>query len=506
MVSNSLHLPNGYVINVAPAFNGFSFKVAEKFHTATTFPPGWTTVLQTRKNKQQSNLVVPLKVAEKKKKEEEEEEEEEEEFAFEGANAPPGSPLHLKHPLTGPSASDDVTEYRPFRGPTYDDDYLFISSILFPSSSEKANNLSPARHIAMMLYATLWWYFHQKEPETYLNTPECQKTPLEGRPRGEWRVHIKQEGVFLKRTIQKLERMGLVSYENPIIGLGEDDSPSGCFVSRRAFWQIDPRIFLFPIIPPSASESSRGRSESPVSIDSATQGSKRLSSPIFRKQIIDPFNSHSRMPTYYPPPPQQYTFTDGVKHPRRQKVAHQGETVYIRYVPSVKQILSFRIPILAAREEQRSQQVQEVVASTSDTDTSFYFPEDNCASDVDYLHRWMNIPRVDRFWGSAGARHVQEALLTKQLTSRHSFPLLGCWDGQPFGYFEVYWVKEDKLGKLIGGSVDDYDRGLHCLVGEEEFRGPHRVLLWLTALVHYCFISNSRTQAVYLEPRVDNAK
>jgi hypothetical protein len=54
--------------------------------------------------------------------------------------------------------------------------------------------------------------------------------------------------------------------------------------------------------------------------------------------------------------------------------------------------------------------------------------------------------------------------------------------------------------------VDNYDRGIHLLVGEQEFRGSHRVAIWLSALVHHCFVSDMRTEAVYLEPRVDNTK
>ncbi|KAI5306998.1 hypothetical protein KEM56_005748 [Ascosphaera pollenicola] len=486
MVSDLVHLPNGYVFNVNPAFNGFSFKIAEKAGTTTAFPPGWNIVLQTRKPRRQTDRVVLLHER--------------------IADTPPVSPLQVKHPLNDAPGGDEIDDYRPFRGPTLNDDHLFISSILLPPSSGKSNVLSPARHIAMMLYATLWWYFHQKEPEPYTDTPECHKTPLEGRPRGEWMVHIKQEGVCQKRTIQKLERMGLISYEDPIIGL-ENDIPASCFTSRRAFWQINPRIFLFPLIPPDAGDSSPGgRSSSPSRFDPAAQGSRPSSSADLIKQINNPFNSHSRMPTYYPPSPQQYTFTNGVRHPRRQKAAHQGETVYIRYIPSVEQTLSFRVPVLEVKIDRRSKQTHEVIAAKSDTDISSYNVAADPISDLEYLHHWMNCPRVELFWGAAGPHKVQEDLLIEQLTSRHSFPLYGCWDNMPFGYFEVYWVKEDKLGRLISGGIDDYDRGIHCLVGEEEYRGPHRVLLWLTSLVHYCFITDSRTQSVYLEPRVDNVK
>jgi RimJ/RimL family protein N-acetyltransferase len=117
----------------------------------------------------------------------------------------------------------------------------------------------------------------------------------------------------------------------------------------------------------------------------------------------------------------------------------------------------------------------------------------------------MNDPRVSYFWGENGPQEHQEEFLKNGLKSRHSFPVIGCWDGKPFGYFEIYWVKEDKLGRYVS-HVGDYDRGLHCLVGESEFRGPQRVKIWLSALVHFCFLADLRTESVMLEPRVDNEK
>ena len=90
-------------------------------------------------------------------------------------------------------------------------------------------------------------------------------------------------------------------------------------------------------------------------------------------------------------------------------------------------------------------------------------------SDTDLLHKWMNEPRVNEFWGTAGPQNVQDEFLRTALKSKHSFPVIGCWDGKPFGYFEIYWVKEDVLGKYAI-NVGNYDRGLHILIGEDKFR------------------------------------
>ena len=117
----------------------------------------------------------------------------------------------------------------------------------------------------------------------------------------------------------------------------------------------------------------------------------------------------------------------------------------------------------------------------------------------------MNNPRVSAAWGASGPIETQEKILEAALTNKHSFPVIGCWDGKPFGYFEIYWVKEDQLGRYVQ-DVNDWDRGFHVLVGEQEFRGKERVKVWLSALVHYCWLAELRTQRVFLEPRVDNEK
>jgi RimJ/RimL family protein N-acetyltransferase len=148
--------------------------------------------------------------------------------------------------------------------------------------------------------------------------------------------------------------------------------------------------------------------------------------------------------------------------------------MYTRWIPSFGQFLTFRL---------------------TDLD-----------EDTEVVHRWMNDPRVSMFWGEeAEDPEKTRSFLKKGLGSKHFFPIIGCWDDEPFGYFEVYWVKEDALGRYAS-DVDMWDRGVHCLVGEQKFRGPHRVGVWISGLVHFMFLDDPRTQTVMLEPRVDNTK
>ncbi|MBM4200438.1 MAG: acetyltransferase, partial [Gammaproteobacteria bacterium] len=112
--------------------------------------------------------------------------------------------------------------------------------------------------------------------------------------------------------------------------------------------------------------------------------------------------------------------------------------------------------------------------------------------------------RVASFWELAGTREEHRGYLDRALADRHMHPVVGRFDGRPFGYFEIYWAKEDRIAPYY--AVDDYDRGIHMLVGEPAFRGPHRVAAWLPSLAHYLFLDDPRTRNVVAEPRSDNAK
>lgn len=476
MPSQILHLPNGQTFTVTPVFGGLNFKSNEGHLQQAALPPGWTIVISTNRKSDDSSK----------------------------------------------DASADVdTRSTRFVRPTMNQDSFYISSIVnLPATEYKPVN-SPTRQIAMMVWISLSWYFHEPEPELRLDTEATAKTPMEGRPKGDWRVYIKRDGIFKGRNLlQKLERMGLIACEESSVGYEPIETRDvsawvNMFVSRRSFWQIDPRLFLFNLTPPNVLQSPQPWSNPPSGRSSPSRGDGLFrfgegagpapGEGTFSTATGGPFISSSHLPTYYPPPPTQFTFTNGVRHPIRGKPPHQGEVFYVRYIPSVQQFLSFRVPFLPSRKSQDpvapSAPSHAHSVSTSSIEQQFQ----NMPSDLDTVHRWMNDPRVNASWGEAGPPSHQEEFLRMNMRSRHSFPAIGCWDGKPFGYFEIYWVKEDKLGQLLGG-VDDYDRGIHLLVGEQEYRGPHRVAIWLSALVHYCWLADMRTQTVMLEPRVDNEK
>ncbi|KAJ4022590.1 hypothetical protein NW752_000205 [Fusarium irregulare] len=488
MAPQIIRLPDGQTFTVTPVFAGLGFKSHELNTHHNAFPVGWTVVLNT-----ETDCASDDDSAEES----------------ENGAALDGTKRHIHS----------------FKKPTLQGDNLFISSIANPSNSEFKPAASPTRQIAMMLWITLYWYFHQPEPEPQMSAQAAEKTPQAGKPRGEWKINIKRDGVLRGRNlIPKLERMGLITSGRSAVGTSLDDNGDDwahMFVSKRMFWQIPGRLFLFSLQPnrtggaydsmPGSPIGSRPTSPLPMEPSSPFHKTFQRHSPHSSLNRIDhdlpggptptsmttppsfpigPFFSSSHLPTYYPPPPLQYIFTNNIRHPIRPKPPRMGEVFYTRFVPSVNQYLSFR------------------VASISPNPVPYLGPVGpkppeqshlSSMNDTSLIQTWMKKPRVSEFWGE-----YEDKFLPNALNQPNCFPVIGLWDGLPFGYFEVYWVKEDILGKHIGSDADDWDRGIHVFIGEEWARG--RVPIWLTGLVHWCLTSDYRTMSVCLEPRVDNAR
>ncbi|KAF2276627.1 aerobactin siderophore biosynthesis protein iucB [Westerdykella ornata] len=489
--TSMVRLPNGQNLVVTPVFGGLFFKSHEVTGAHSPFPAGWTIVLHSIG-----------------------------EFDDHG---------EVAHEEKDKDALPETEERRrrihPYRHPTRENDHLFISSISYPNSQEYGPAYSPTRHIAMMLWATLYWYFHQPEPDLHITNDTTKHTPPSGRPQGEWRININREGIFQGKVIlPKLERMGLISSEESFVGenLEGKEGWTEMFVSRRSFWQLDPRIYLSTLPSTLHGGHSPFQTGSPYNSRPSSphpgherEPPKEHQSGLWSPTAPGPFHSGSHLPTYYPPPPPQYTLTNTVRHPIRPKPPRQGEVFYTRYIPSFGQYISFRVASLSKTPVRHLGPVSLTHTphhgpsplSVSDSDSHVPTPStpNPGMTDTEYLHKWMNTSRVAYFWGESGPLSHQESFLRRVLTSRHSFPVIASWDDKPFGYFEIYWVKEDPVARFLP-HVGDYDRGFHCLVGEQEFRGAARVKVWLAALVHYLWLADIRTETVVLEPRVDNER
>ncbi|ORX77994.1 hypothetical protein K493DRAFT_293676 [Basidiobolus meristosporus CBS 931.73] len=164
--------------------------------------------------------------------------------------------------------------------------------------------------------------------------------------------------------------------------------------------------------------------------------------------------------------------TNGVNHPLRPPSPPPGQLIYSRYIPSIKKTVGFRVVDLQ--------------------------------QDLNTFHTWMNNPRVSKFWAEDGTIEEHTTYLKNLHADPHIIPVIGLIDNEPFGYLEIYWGKEDRLGEFY--LADDYDRGIHCLVGEQKFRGPEYVHTWMSSINHFAFLSEPRTSRLVGEPRADNDK
>lgn len=164
------------------------------------------------------------------------------------------------------------------------------------------------------------------------------------------------------------------------------------------------------------------------------------------------------------------TDSENFEYPTRYKFA-PGQKLYARYVNAIEGTIEFR-----------------VIAE----------------SDLDVFHEWHNQPRVANFWELAQSKEQLSDYIRKGLNDPHQMPVIAEINGEPAGYFEIYWTKEDRLGPYY--ECGSYDRGFHLLVGNTKYLGFKNTDALLKSACHFIYLDDSRTQSIMGEPRHDNQK
>jgi hypothetical protein len=162
-----VHLPNGQNLTVTPVFGGLFFKSNVATTAHSPFPSGWTIVINSEDERDPELENVA----------------QQDEAATEEDRIPRKQAVHR------------------YKRPTLNHDHLYISSISNPSSNDFKPASSPTRQIAMMLWATLYWYFHQIEPTLQITNVHSKNTPDSGKPEGEWKITINREGIFKGKVV-----------------------------------------------------------------------------------------------------------------------------------------------------------------------------------------------------------------------------------------------------------------------------------------------------------------
>ncbi|KAK7404165.1 hypothetical protein QQX98_010069 [Neonectria punicea] len=193
-------------------------------------------------------------------------------------------------------------------------------------------------------------------------------------------------------------------------------------------------------------------------------GTQPIWLPTWKSANIVPHLEYDLMPT-------GDTF---LRHPRRCEKPTPGTLIYSRYIPSLDEHFS----LMAVDYENPAH--------------------------LDLFHTWQNDPRVAKGWMESGTLEHHRGYLRAMHEDPHTFSVFGCFNDTPFAYFEIYWAKEDKMGAHY--ASDNFDRGRHALVGDDSFRGRHRVMAWWPSVEHYVFLDDHRTENVVGEPRLSNEK
>lgn len=166
---------------------------------------------------------------------------------------------------------------------------------------------------------------------------------------------------------------------------------------------------------------------------------------------------------------ESWTDTNGVSHPMRPN--HYHGIHYSRYIPSMKKILRFRT-------------IKE--------------------SDLETFHQWHNQQRVAFFWELAQSKEELKKYIEDGLNKKHQIPMIVEADGEAVGYFEFYWVREDRLGPYYESRP--YDRGFHFLIGNKRYLGKSNTDAITHSALHFIYLDNVKTEFTMAEPRYDNNK
>jgi acetyl CoA:N6-hydroxylysine acetyl transferase len=167
--------------------------------------------------------------------------------------------------------------------------------------------------------------------------------------------------------------------------------------------------------------------------------------------------------------PEKWTETKGVTHPVRERLP-EG-IFYKKFVPQIGKTLTLRLLN---------------------------------PGDLETFHNWHNQPRVSHFWELNQSKEELAAYIEKSLKDPHQFPVMVKLDEDEVGYYEFYWVKEDRLGPYYDSEA--FDRGFHFLIGNKDYLGFKTTDSLIKTVLHFLYLDDPRTRKIMAEPRHDNQK
>ena len=121
--------------------------------------------------------------------------------------------------------------------------------------------------------------------------------------------------------------------------------------------------------------------------------------------------------------------------------------------------------------------------------------------DLGRLHAWLGSDHVKPYWQLDEPLPRFRDHLAEKLEDGHLTPYIGCLDHVPMSYWECYWAADDDVANHY--DADPNDRGVHLLVGPEEYLGEGYAVPLLRAVVAMLF-RRPETDRVVAEPDARN--
>ncbi|KAJ5630586.1 uncharacterized protein N7484_010686 [Penicillium longicatenatum] len=152
-------------------------------------------------------------------------------------------------------------------------------------------------------------------------------------------------------------------------------------------------------------------------------------------------------------------------HPLRPPKSTSGSIAYSRYIPSLDKVFSL---VIIDHQDPTHVEFFHQSRRTSSPASDLGMQGDSLEEDYEYLRR--------------------------KNEDAHTIGLLGQFDGTLFGYFEVFWAKEDPLG--VASDASDFDRGLNASIGYSSFKSRRWLQACWSSLLHYIFLDEHRTENI----------
>ncbi|MGD7008850.1 GNAT family N-acetyltransferase [Metabacillus sp. 84] len=123
--------------------------------------------------------------------------------------------------------------------------------------------------------------------------------------------------------------------------------------------------------------------------------------------------------------------------------------------------------------------------------------------DFQRIFKWMHKEHVIPYWKLNMPEEDFRKHLQQALSDSHQTLSIGMLNGEPVSYWETYWVKGDAVGKTY--EYEEWDQGVHLLIGEEKYLGKGLALPMLRAAAAR-LLEVPETGKIIAEPDIRNEK